>query len=75
MQRGRLIPITDVRTHSTRAAAASLVDMMGDTVEDLCEAATWSSHLVCSKHYRLDYAAEWGITSQVLAVALAAMQH
>ena len=42
-QMGRQIPEKEVRAHSTRAAAASLADLMGASVEDLCEAATWSS--------------------------------
>ena len=71
---GRDIPVQDVRAHSTRAVAASLADLMGASVEDLCEAATWSSSLVFAKHYRLDYAADRGIASQVLAAAAAALQ-
>ena len=71
---GREIPMQDVRAHSTRAAAASLADLMGASTEDLCAAATWSSHLVFAKHYRLDFAANRGIASQVLAAAMATMQ-
>ena len=70
-QMGRQIPVQDVNAHSTWAAAASLADLMGASVEDLCEAATWSSPLVFAKHYRLDYATERGISSQVLAAAMA----
>ena len=71
---GRDIPRQDVRAHSTRAVAASLADLMGASVEDLCAAATWSSNLVFAKHYRLDFAARRGIASQVLAAATAALQ-
>ena len=63
-----------MRAHSTRAAAASLGDLMGVSVEDLCTTASWSSHLVFAKLYRLDYAASRGIASQVLAAALAILQ-
>ena len=71
---GRDIPVQDVRAHSTRAMAASLADLMGTSVEDLCAAATWSSNLVFAKHYRLDFAAKRGIAAQVLAAATAALQ-
>ena len=68
---GREIPSSLIKAHSTRAVATSLADIKGVSPTDLCAAATWSSSSVFVKHYRLDMTASEGISSQVLAAAVA----
>ncbi|KAG8575970.1 hypothetical protein GDO81_009723 [Engystomops pustulosus] len=43
-----------VKAHSTRAMAASWAEKRGASIEEICRAATWSSHMTFAKHYRLD---------------------
>ncbi|KAG8589765.1 hypothetical protein GDO81_006517 [Engystomops pustulosus] len=43
-----------VKAHSTRAMAASWAEKKGASIEEICRAATWSSHMTFAKHYRLD---------------------
>ncbi|KAG8537393.1 hypothetical protein GDO81_024595 [Engystomops pustulosus] len=43
-----------IRAHSTRGVAASWAEKRGASLEDICRAATWSTHLTFAKHYRLD---------------------
>ena len=68
---GKSIPTSAIRAHSTHAVASSLADIRGVSLADLCAAATWSSSLVFTKHYRLDMTASKSISKQVLTAAVA----
>ena len=67
---GRRVPSSSIRAHSTRAIASSLADIKGVSPRDLCAAATWSSHSVFARYYRLDMASSKSISRQVLEAAV-----
>ena len=48
------LPPEDIRAHSTRGVAASWALFQGVSVEDMCAAASWSSHHTFVKYYSLD---------------------
>ena len=73
-QQGKKPPKPSIKPHTTRAMAASFADLRGVGAVDLCRAATWSDASVFAKFYRLDVAAEEGISTHVLAAAVAARQ-
>ena len=50
---GQLAP-EGIRAHSTRGVAASWALFQGVSVEDMCAAASWSSHHTFVKYYSLD---------------------
>jgi hypothetical protein len=52
---GRPIP-SNVTGHSTRSMGASMADLAGVSIQDLCKAADWKSGYVFAKYYRLDTA-------------------
>ena len=49
-------PPTDIKAHSTRGVATSWALFKGVSVEDMCAAASWSSHHTFVKYYSLDVA-------------------
>ncbi|XP_068103054.1 uncharacterized protein [Hyperolius riggenbachi] len=46
--------VSTIRAHSTRAVSTSWAERAGATIEQICKAATWSSHNTFVKHYKLD---------------------
>ena len=50
---GKPVP-SEVTGHSTRAVGASLADMAGVSIDQLCRAADWKSGYVFAKYYRMD---------------------
>jgi hypothetical protein len=50
---GHPIP-SQVTGHSTRSMGASMADLAGVSVQDLCKAADWKSGYVFAKYFRLD---------------------
>ena len=51
------VPPAGIKAHSTRGVAASWALFHGVSVEDMCAAASWSSHHTFVKYYSLDVAA------------------
>ena len=47
-------PPADIKAHSTRGSATSWALFKGILVEDMCAAASWSSHHTFVKYYSLD---------------------
>ena len=66
------IPVPQVRAHSIRAAATTLAELGGASMEDICEAATWAGPNTFARHYRmgLHRGGYSGITRNVLNAAL-----
>ena len=52
---GRQLP-SQVSGHSTRSMGASMADLAGVSIQDICQAADWSSGFTFAKYYRLDTA-------------------
>ncbi|XP_068101601.1 uncharacterized protein [Hyperolius riggenbachi] len=50
---GQSIP-QSVNAHSTRSLATSWAERSGASLEQICKAATWSSHQTFVRHYRVD---------------------
>ncbi|XP_068114992.1 uncharacterized protein [Hyperolius riggenbachi] len=48
---------SSVRAHSTRGISTSWAERAGASIEQICRAATWSSHNTFVKHYRLNVSA------------------
>jgi len=49
-------PPTEVSGHSTRSMGASMADIAGVPMLDICKAAAWKSRYVFAKYYRLEFA-------------------
>ena len=58
-----------VRAHSTRSMAASKTLLSGVSLQDVCDAAGWSSPHTFAKFYHLDFGSTPG--AQVLSSACA----
>ena len=50
------VPPEGVKAHSTRGVSTSWALFKGVSVEDMCSAASWSSHHTFVKYYSLDVA-------------------
>ncbi|XP_068111872.1 uncharacterized protein [Hyperolius riggenbachi] len=48
---------SSVRAHSTRGISTSWAERAGASIDQICRAATWSSHNTFVKHYRLNVSA------------------